>query len=75
MTAESWVIFQNAVEGWLSPARMPQPTDRTNISQPPQIESRAEFERFVTALRESADRVWPVGACKLSDDGENGGQR
>lgn len=54
----SWVIFENRVQGWLSPAQRPTPTQGHNISQPPTLESVEQVEAFIADLRESAERVF-----------------
>ena len=54
-----WIILENAVYGFLTPAEYPRPDQGHNITQPPTIRSREELEAFIADLTKAADRVWP----------------
>lgn len=56
----TWLIFENGVYGWISPAQKPDFSQGHNITQPPTLKSIEEVEAFVADVREAAERVFGV---------------
>lgn len=52
-----WLIFENSLFGWLSVSGPPGPLG--NLSMAPKIESREDFDLFMSELMAAGDRVWP----------------
>jgi hypothetical protein len=67
-----WIIFRSHLKGSLEPAIAPSPTQGHNFIQPPRIESREEFERFIEDLHGVAGEVWPVEETAAEKPGEDG---